>query len=337
VNADRAQGGLPDGEDVRLRSLAQMARTLARSGTLLEIVDLAAEEAARVLVAASASISRIEPGDVLRTLVNVGDLGPDEERWPLDEVYRVADYPRLRDVVTELRGWTCTVDRPDDEPEEVALMRALGKAAALGAPIVVDGALWGELYLTRAAGRPPFGSAELAYAEALSAILASGVSRAAHVERLERMARTDPLTRLGNRRAFEHTLIVAREALGAGRQVGVLAVDVDGLKRVNDGLGHAAGDVVLLAAAELLFAVAAELPGTTASRVGGDEFITVTIGSAVALLPEAAARLGAAVLPFGAGLSVGTSCADGPRTSIDELVLRADTQQRLAKAGRQAS
>jgi hypothetical protein len=144
---------LVNGEGSRIRSLAVMARALGRSARLESTIELAAEEALRALDAACVSVSRLEPGtgDV-RTIINVGLLGPGEARWPVDEVYRLEDYPNLTRVVEDLRGWYATVDDPDADAAEVELMRRYGKGSALAAPVLVDGALWGELYATRLVG-----------------------------------------------------------------------------------------------------------------------------------------------------------------------------------------
>ncbi len=96
--------------------------------------------------------------------------------------------------------------------------------------------------------------------------------------RFEFVARHDPLTRLPNRSAF-HTVLQAEIARlhqrgrGAGEDVAVLALDLDDFKAVNDILGHAAGDDLLVAVASRLSWVVAQWgEGNVASRLGGDEF-----------------------------------------------------------------
>jgi diguanylate cyclase (GGDEF)-like protein len=96
--------------------------------------------------------------------------------------------------------------------------------------------------------------------------------------RFEFVARHDPLTRLPNRSAF-HTMLQAEihrlqaQGLDAGEDVAVLALDLDGFKAVNDILGHAAGDDLLVAVASRLSWVVSQWgEGNVASRLGGDEF-----------------------------------------------------------------
>ncbi|TXN22629.1 sensor domain-containing diguanylate cyclase [Methylobacterium sp. WL9] len=92
--------------------------------------------------------------------------------------------------------------------------------------------------------------------------------------RLRHQARTDDLTQLANRAEF-HRLLDARlhEARAANGDVGLLLIDLDGFKGVNDALGHAAGDAVLRLVADRLRSSSYErwLP----ARLGGDEFAVV--------------------------------------------------------------
>lgn len=83
-------------------------------------------------------------------------------------------------------------------------------------------------------------------------------------------ARQDPLTGVGNRRALEERLTAARDS---GRAVTVLALDVDGLKLVNDTYGHACGDELLQLVANLLVEQARATDAVV--RSGGDEFFVV--------------------------------------------------------------
>jgi diguanylate cyclase (GGDEF)-like protein len=83
---------------------------------------------------------------------------------------------------------------------------------------------------------------------------------------LEDLAMHDDLTGLANRRRFEQQL---RRALGAGPAL-VALLDLDGFKKVNDDLGHAVGDRLIVVLAERLSA--AVCPQATVARLGGDEF-----------------------------------------------------------------
>jgi diguanylate cyclase (GGDEF)-like protein len=93
-------------------------------------------------------------------------------------------------------------------------------------------------------------------------------------EQLERQAFSDPLTGVPNRALFERR---ARAALEGERgTVGVLMLDLDDFKLVNDGLGHAGGDRLIRLAAERISAAAR--PSDTVARLGGDEFAVLLEG-----------------------------------------------------------
>jgi diguanylate cyclase (GGDEF)-like protein len=96
-------------------------------------------------------------------------------------------------------------------------------------------------------------------------------------ERLEQMAQFDMLTGLPNRRMFldrlAQTVAVAKRS---GQRFGLLFVDLDGFKRINDLYGHEAGDRVLKTVAARLSACIRI--SDTAGRIGGDEF-TVILGA----------------------------------------------------------
>ncbi len=97
-------------------------------------------------------------------------------------------------------------------------------------------------------------------------------TRMAQEQDLLRRALYDPLTGLANRALFrEHVeRALARLRRTTARPHAVLLVDLDGFKRVNDSLGHAAGDEVLVEVAKRLSSLLR--PGDTAARLGADEF-----------------------------------------------------------------
>lgn len=108
----------------------------------------------------------------------------------------------------------------------------------------------------------------------------------AQVDRLESLSTTDPLTGIGNRRLLderlsEHLAVANRHDL----PLCVLSIDLDGLKAVNDVLGHAAGDEFLRTAARAM--VGACRGSDIAARTGGDEFVL--------LLPHSSAPAGETV------------------------------------------
>ena len=184
-------------------------------------------------------------------------------------------------VVDELQTWTASIRDPHCPTFERELLDGLGKGSSLGAPIIVDGQLWGEFYATRQVGRTPFSDTDGFYVQALTAILAGAISRWVREESLELLAYRDPLTGLLNRRAFDHQAAQAFDVpAGTSRSVTVVAVDINRLKQVNDTLGHGAGDQLIQSVARSMLRTFGRLPGSLVARVGGDEFAVLVSGHA---------------------------------------------------------
>ena len=134
--------------------------------------------------------------------------------------------------------------------------------------------------------------------ELMRAFRRMGAAIARHDRDTRRMAYTDPLTGLANRLSFREMLDGCLTRMrGSGQQLVLLFADIDDFKRVNDTLGHDAGDEALVAFAERIRMVAKDAAGELAqvARLGGDEFV-VMLQSGSGDAREAAARLGAQVV-----------------------------------------
>jgi len=134
--------------------------------------------------------------------------------------------------------------------------------------------------------------------ELMRAFRRMGTAIARHDRDTRRMAYTDPLTGLANRLSFREMLDGSLTRMrGSGQQLVLLFADIDDFKRVNDTLGHDAGDEALVAFAERIRTVVKDAAGGSAqvARLGGDEFV-VMLQSDSGDAREAAARLGAHVV-----------------------------------------
>jgi len=107
------------------------------------------------------------------------------------------------------------------------------------------------------------------------------------VRRMAKLAGEDALTGLHNRRAFDEAL--AHMQLEMGRKFGVVVIDLDDFKAVNDSLGHAVGDRVLAAYGERLKHLVRG--DDLVARIGGDEFAILLPNVNMVALTEAAERL----------------------------------------------
>ncbi len=297
-------------DDRRLRGLASLAHAVGRPATVQRLLETAADEVVRALSADSVSISRLEPGTwTLRTLVNAGVLGPNEERTPDAELYQLEDYRHFEPVFRHRRIWLASVTDPQADPADVSLLHELDKGSSLTAPLVVDGALWGELYAAWVDPAASSRTVSVAHVEAVTAILGGAISRALHTESLEHLAFSDPLTGLANRRALD---IAADKAFAdvpqaGGRRVSVVAADINDLKRVNDSVGHDHGDVVIKSVAAHLIRHFSGLYGSLVARVGGDEFTVLVPGHPVAAVTDVASELCAETRSLSGGIACGVA------------------------------
>lgn len=171
---------------------------------------------------------------------------------------------------------------------------------------------------------------------------AIALDNARRIQRAEGLAGTDDLTGLGNVRALTDTLRreVAR-ASRTGRPLSLLAIDLDGFKRVNDRHGHPCGSRVLIEVARLLRHGMRQTD--FAARLGGDEFAVVLPDTGRAGAFSAGDRLRARVarhvflqregLDVRLTASVGTLTVSGPAVTAGALLERADDALYQAKAG----
>jgi diguanylate cyclase (GGDEF)-like protein/PAS domain S-box-containing protein len=139
-------------------------------------------------------------------------------------------------------------------------------------PVPGDTEVHGALCaLSRGSG---FGAEELNYLDAVAAVLTAGLKRLASEERLAFLAQFDSLTGLPNRALLSDRFAqMIEQSRRRGMILGVLFVDLDDFKSVNDTLGHAAGDELLKEVGRRLSETVRQ--GDTVARISGDEFALV--------------------------------------------------------------
>lgn len=164
------------------------------------------------------------------------------------------------------------------------------------------------------------------------------------VAELERLADSDTLTPLPNRRAFVREVErVARQVARYGTPAAVLFIDVNGLKAINDAYGHQAGDAALIHVAATLMR---ETRATdVVARIGGDEFglllDRLERGAATAKAQSLCAALTAAPLVIGrhvvpVGIAMGLTMIGGD-DSVDAILARADAEMYAAKVAQRSA
>ncbi|MFJ2767565.1 diguanylate cyclase domain-containing protein [Streptomyces sp. NPDC087300] len=354
------------GEDVRLRAVVELAQGMAAAHAPRESWRAAALGACRALHGSFAALSVWERDlGRLRVLVNAGERAQGEEEFPEREAYPVHQFPEITEFLHERwagggepHAWVETArgaaggGPPAGRSgrvaegvagychERVTALRRRGRGCCVVAPIVLHGRAWGELYVARPVGAPVFDRADADFATVLAAVVAAGIAQTERLEEARRLAFTDALTGLANRRAVDLRLDEAVERHRTdGAVVSLVVCDVNGLKRVNDTRGHAVGDRLLERFGSVLSLCGAMLPGALAARLGGDEFCLLSVGptadEVVRVADELCVR--AAELELGDGIACGVASTGdpiGPVRSARRLFRLADAAQYRAKAAR---
>lgn len=332
VSQDRAAVADSDAEVDALRARASDLETLASAARALARSTYA-EEARRTVCEAAAEVADSELAALLEplgdggALVVTGSHGADIEgrAAPLDRAGMAAI--AFRDGKSAFspdlaREGTAAAWPLGQVGVRSAIWQPVRRAVGLRGVIAV-----GWMHPTKRPSERLMSSLEVLAGEAAVAI-----DRAAALERLSGLARTDPLTQLSNRRAWQDEL--GRELARAGRggvRLSIGMIDLDELKAYNDRWGHAAGDRLLLTAAAR-WRKRLRLTDLLA-RIGGDEFALTLPGCSLAEAAALGDQLRAA-LPDGLSCSVGVAeWVEGE--PAERLLARADEALYAAKdAGR---
>ena len=157
---------------------------------------------------------------------------------------------------------------------------------------------------------------------------------------LQHNATHDPLTGLQNRRALDEALErLAGEAHDPAKRVTLLHIDLDRFKQINDTLGHAAGDAMLMHAADVLLKNTRK--GDLVARIGGDEFVVLVQnnGSNKDIATLAGRIIDRMNVPLDYegqecrfGVSIGIAREQARRSSVRQLLVNADIALYRAKA-----
>ncbi len=198
-----------------------------------------------------------------------GDTATGE--WEFDESnqrsaskYPLSEHPYLAEVVRTGNPACGAYDLNAVGPTLRANLLSTGTTHGAWIPISPNGVLHGVL--TVSARGVAISDELFTRALSLGNIVALALSNALALQISRKEAVTDPLTGLTNRRGLEEAVA----QLGGRRSFAVLALDVDGLKSVNDTFGHATGDSLLIGIAQATTRVMRK--GDLMARTGGDEF-----------------------------------------------------------------
>jgi diguanylate cyclase (GGDEF)-like protein len=270
-----------------------------------------------------------------------------EEQYPLGEDRRsrslaASEVPEVARLVAEPAP--ALLER-DAFPEEIAdLVPADGPSRWALVPIQARGRFFGAVTV----GAPSFaeltrdsaqGGELLARLRGMADQAATALDNAELIEHIRAQALVDALTGLPNRTLLEdRTRTALRQAARAGHGVTLVFIDLDDFKKVNDTLGHHAGDEVITAAADRLHGCLRA--SDTLARIGGDEFVALLPDNG---RPELARTVvdkihEAFVAPFAVAgqevllsCSVGVACSPEHGTDHESLLRTADAAMYAAK------
>jgi diguanylate cyclase (GGDEF)-like protein len=213
-------------------------------------------------------------------------------------------------------------------------------ARSLPVAMRASGVVVGLLHIVRSHGAPLVDD-DRKLAELVAAEAAAAIHNARLYEQTQRLAVTDPLTNLSNHRSFRDSLAleIAR-ASRLGYALGLLMIDVDNFKRVNDTFGHPVGDDVLRDIADVLRSNLRQTD--VAARYGGEEFAIVLPGLGPRGVEAVGEKLRRAVkslqpliaegaAPFQISISVGGVSASHPNLNAVDLIRVADSALYAAK------
>jgi diguanylate cyclase (GGDEF)-like protein len=220
------------------------------------------------------------------------------------------------------------------------LRDAYGLRNLLAAPLRVNGRIEGAIVLSRRVDAPWPANARH-FLEAAATEASAALARVYSLREAETRASTDALTGLPNRRYFDEYLGLLARRRRAEDRVGVLMVDIDRFKRLNDTFGHGVGDHVLREVAQAI--AAAVRDDDVPARFGGEEFAVLLRNPTLGVAIEVGERVRRSVSQLdlrrmgvpGVSVSVGVAVADASDEPLDTIIDRADQAlYRAKRAGR---
>jgi len=325
----------------RLELVYQSSRILQHSPEL-DVALLALLDHARTMFRAELAEVVLRSDDPTHRALRTTSLhdAPSETIVPIAEM--TID-PALRDLVAESRAGMVALPRTPGG-------REIPIRQAMVAPLVGEAGVIGLITVAnRLAEGTAFGTDDLRLLETLANQAAVALENGqleqslAELSRLKEQLRYqayhDPLTDMPNRSLFTEVATARIQAAGEGsvRPV-ILLCDLDDFKTVNDTLGHAVGDELLVMVGERIRACIRD--EDLAARLGGDEFAILiddepALHRAAALAERLVASLGGTFPVHGhevtVGVSVGIASSRGAEQSADELLGNADVAMYTAK------
>lgn len=226
--------------------------------------------------------------------------------------FEVRDYIKIDDV--EELG--------EERKPEYEVLKQQGIRSLMAIPLYVEGEMKGFL----GADDPKCHKKNFHYLKALSYFLESEIAKNSLKKSLERMSYRDALTDLGSRNSY--TMYCDDFAKRMPAPVGILFMDINGLKRLNDLKGHVYGDMLIIHVADRMKQF---FPNERKFRLSGDEFLVVTESMTYGEFRKQLDAMQKTLLENGHSvIAIGTTWSDVP-TDLNELMGRADRLMHINK------
>jgi two-component system, cell cycle response regulator len=311
-------------------SFARILSGLSRSVSPDAIVDAIVEELGHATGADHiVVVRRAEDGRSLAAHLVSTRVGIPDHSTPLP----------IADLEDPIQGRPAT---PPEIADRIArrVRSAYGLTQVIAAPLTTTDGVVGAIVVSRRVGATWSESTRRVLGGA--AVEASAALARAYSHRdAEARAATDALTGLPNRRYFDEFVGLLAQRRRAGDAVGILMVDIDRFKALNDRHGHATGDAVLRSVGRAI--VGAVREDDVPARFGGEEFVVLLRNPGAGVAVEVGERIRAAVRSMDVrrlgvqrvSVSIGVAVADSPDEPIEELIESADRAlYRAKRAGR---
>jgi diguanylate cyclase len=314
----------------RARELDRLAETqnaIATSEFDLDAVLAAVVQEASRLTGADAAVVEIPDGD---ELVYRAASGTAEAFVGL----RLPSATAISGLALRTGETLVCDDSETDERVDLEACRRVGARSLVVVPLRHDAQTSGVLKAYRASTNA-FRPEHVRILTLLADMIGSALARAELLEKLHRLALTDELTGLANRRSWndhlEHALARARRS---GAPLSLVVLDLNGFKQVNDEQGHAAGDRLLRTVSACWSSVLRD--SDILGRIGGDEFAVILDQADASVAARIAERL-AASLPAGAVTAASGTATWNRREDAEGLLSRADSAMYEQKEEREGA
>ncbi len=331
-----------DKEISRTEALNQLSQTMFANTDLESVLQEITNTVVKVVDAKIVDIHTVDDNQSLvsKAFARTVDFSDNS----LQTVLLRAD--QLEDPMLQLcleQSKTAFITRRGKHPRHnqarLDIRRQLGLGATMVVPLIHAESVWGVMAIHRDQEQVDFDNADINHVNAIANQASITLHRHGLLKTVQHQAHHDSLTTLSNRFYFENLLAsTVTKSSQTGQHLGVLFLDLDGFKSINDTLGHAVGDKLLVFVAKRLKNCLKE--GDLLARMGGDEFAllintTASGNEATTIAKRILSKLKEDFVVDGVtlriGASIGISQFPENGTSAEELLKNADIAMYQAK------